>query len=71
MHNEVDGGLSWTNMGVKPVTIFSDTYIKSMRMCYNIVRQYDEHAEVFASFHIRGLIFLMWDGILVKTLLIC
>lgn len=50
MHNEVDGGLSWTNMGVKPVTIFSDTYIKSMRMCYNIVRQYDEHAEVFASF---------------------
>ena len=41
MHNEVDGGLSWTNMGVKPVT---------MRMCYNIVRQYDEHAEVFASF---------------------
>lgn len=49
----------------------SDTYIKSMRMCYNIVRQYDEHAEVFASFHIRGLIFLMWDGILVKTLLIC
>ena len=50
MHNEVDGGLEWTNMGMKPVTVFSDTYIKSMRMCYNIVRQYDAHAEVFASF---------------------
>lgn len=50
MHNEVDGGLSWTNMGVKPVTIFSDTYIKSMRMCYNIVHQYDQNSEVFISF---------------------
>lgn len=50
MHNEVDGGIDWANMGVKPVTVFTDTYIKSMRMCYNIVRQYDAHAEVFASF---------------------
>lgn len=50
MHNEVVVGLSWTNMGVKPVTIFSDTYIKSMRMCYNIVHQYDQNSEVFISF---------------------
>lgn len=50
MHNEVDGGIDWANMGVKPVTVFTDTYIKSMRICYNIVRQYDVHAEVFASF---------------------
>ena len=50
MHNEVDGGRDWANMGVKPVTVFTDTYVKSMRMCYNIVRQYDAHAEVFASF---------------------
>ena len=50
MHNEVDGGRDWANMGVKPVTVFTDTYVKSMRMCYNIVRQYDVHAEVFASF---------------------
>lgn len=50
MHNEVDGGKDWANMGVKPVTVFTDTYIKSMRMCYNIVRQYDAYAEVFASF---------------------
>lgn len=50
MHNEVDGGLEWANMGIKPVKVFTDTYIKSMRMCYNIVRQYDINAEVFASF---------------------
>ena len=40
MHNEVDGCIDWTNMGVKPLTVFTDTYIKSMRICYNIVRQY-------------------------------
>lgn len=50
MHNEADGGRDWVNMGMKPVTVFADTYLKSMRMCYSIVRQYDAHAEVFASF---------------------
>lgn len=50
MHNEVDGCIDWTNMGVKPVTVFTDSYIKSMRICYNIVRQYDKQAEVFGSF---------------------
>ena len=50
MHNEVDGARQWTDMGVKPVTVFTDTYVKSMRMCYNIVRQYNMYAEVFASF---------------------
>lgn len=50
LQNEVDGGRDWANMGVKPVTVFTDTYIKSMRLCYNIVRQYDKKAEVFASF---------------------
>lgn len=50
VHNEVDGGRDWANMGLKPVAVFTDTYLKSMRMCYNIVRQYDAHAEVFASF---------------------
>ena len=50
MHNEVDGCIDWTNMGVKPLTVFTDTYIKSMRICYNIVRQYDKQAEVLGSF---------------------
>ncbi|WP_423128730.1 DUF5722 domain-containing protein [Gaoshiqia sp. Z1-71] len=50
MHNEVDAGLSWTNMGDKPMLVYMDTYIKSIRLCYNIARQYDAHSEVFGSF---------------------
>ncbi len=50
MHNEVDAGISWTNMGEKPMIVYLDTYIKSMRMCYNIARNYDSNSEVFGSF---------------------
>jgi hypothetical protein len=50
MHNEVDAGISWTNMGDKPMMVYMDTYIKSMRMCYNIARNYDSNSEVFGSF---------------------
>ncbi|MBE0653580.1 MAG: hypothetical protein IH594_07265, partial [Bacteroidales bacterium] len=49
MHNEVDAGWVWTNMGVKTELIFMDTYIKSMRMCYNIARSYNPHSEVFVT----------------------
>lgn len=49
MHNEVDAGWEWTNMGEKSATIFMDTYIKSMRMCYAIARKYNPHSEVFVS----------------------
>jgi hypothetical protein len=50
MHNEVDAGISWTNMGEKNMLVYMDTYIKSMRLCYNIARKYDANSEVFASF---------------------
>lgn len=53
MHNEVDAGHVWTNMGDKentPVTIYLDTYMKSMRMAANIMRQYNSKSEIFASF---------------------
>lgn len=50
MHNEVDMGDTWTNMGTQPEMRFYDRYIKSMRMCYNIVRQYDQHASVLGSY---------------------
>lgn len=49
MHNEVDAGWVWTNMGEKTELIFMDAYIKSMRMCYNIARNYNPHSEVFIS----------------------
>lgn len=50
MHNEIDSGLEWTNMGRdKPVDVYMDTYVKSMRMCHNIVQRYNTHASVMAS----------------------
>ena len=50
MHNEVDQGLIWTNMGNQPMERYLDRYIKSMRICYNLVRQYDPEASVMGSF---------------------
>ena len=49
MHNEVDAGWVWTNMGEKTDLVFMDAYLKSMRMCYYIARKYNPHAEVFIS----------------------
>ncbi len=49
MHNEVDAGWVWTNMGEKTALIFMDTYIKSMRMCYAIARKYNPNSEVFIT----------------------
>ena len=50
MHNEVDMGSDWTNMGDQPEMRFYDRYMKSMRLCYNIVRQYDQHASILGSY---------------------
>lgn len=50
MHNEVDMANSWTNMGWQPVERYVDRYVKSMRLCYNIVRQYDQNASVLGSY---------------------
>lgn len=50
MHNEVDEGKTWTNMGTQPMLRYLDRYVKSMRLCYNIVRQYDQHAFILASY---------------------
>lgn len=50
LHNEVDQGDYWTNMGSQPIQRYTDTYVKSMRLVSNIVRQYDQNASVLASF---------------------
>jgi len=51
MHNEVDAGSTWTNMGKgRPLFVYLDNYYKSMRVCYNIAKAYDAHTEVLASF---------------------
>ena len=49
MHNEVDAGWVWTNMGDKTAPVFMDAYHKSMRLCYAIARSYNPHAEVFVT----------------------
>lgn len=50
MHNEVDFANEWTNMGDQPMLRYLDRYIKSMRICYNIARQYDQNASVLGSY---------------------
>jgi hypothetical protein len=50
MHNEVDAGLTWTNMGRKPMMIYLESYLSSMRICHAVTRQYDPHSEVMGSF---------------------
>ena len=50
MHNEVDFANEWTNMGDQPMMRYLDRYIKSMRICYNIARRYDQNASVLGSY---------------------
>lgn len=49
IHNEVDLGWVWTNMGERDTLLYMDTYHKSMRLVYNIARKYNPHAKVFIS----------------------
>ena len=50
MHNEVDYGKEWTNMGDQPINNYMDAYYKSMRIVSNIARQYDQHTWVMGSY---------------------
>lgn len=51
LHNEIDIGFEWTNMGEnRPMHVYLDAYHKSMRLCHAIARSYDAHAEVMVSF---------------------
>lgn len=50
MHNEIDGAINWVNMGNVEVATFMETYMRSVRMCYNIVHQYDQNARVYIPF---------------------
>jgi hypothetical protein len=70
MHNEVDAGSEWSNMGFdKPMLTYTDAYMKSMRRCYNIVRQYDPYAEVFGSFTHSWTKAVIKDGYPVRDML--
>ena len=47
--NEVDIASSWANIGPRPELVFTDYYIKILRLVNNILRQYDDTAETFVS----------------------
>ncbi|MBP5498194.1 MAG: hypothetical protein J6X81_02330 [Muribaculaceae bacterium] len=50
-HNEVNAPGSWANMGKnQPEMYFTDAYMKSMHLIYNIIRQYDQNASVSPCF---------------------
>ncbi len=48
-HNEVDFHTVWTNMGLQPPQVYSETYYRSLRMIHNAARRHNPHARVFAS----------------------
>lgn len=49
IHNEVDAGWVWTNMGEKDSLNFMDTYHKSMRLVHNIARNYNTNANALIT----------------------
>jgi hypothetical protein len=49
MHNEVNSGWIWTNMGEATALSYMDAYHKSMRIAHLIARQYNPHARVYIS----------------------
>lgn len=49
MHNEIDYGWVWTNMGKQPMEVYMDAYIRSMRLTHLLARRYNPHARVFIS----------------------
>lgn len=49
VHNEVNSGGIWTNVGDKTAVEFMEMYHKSMRLIYYTARKYDANAEVLIS----------------------
>ena len=49
LHNEVDYGRQWTNMGEQPMPAFLDAYARSMRLTHHLARAGNPHARVFIS----------------------
>lgn len=49
VHNEVDAGGVWTNMGDVDMMQYMDTYIRSMRLIYYTTYKYNSNTEVLIS----------------------
>lgn len=49
VHNEVDYGWQWTNMGEQPIEVYMDHYARSMRLVDAVTRRFNPHARTFIS----------------------
>jgi len=49
VHNEVDYGWTWTNMGEQPAALYMDHYVRSLRLVWLAARERNPEAEVFIS----------------------
>lgn len=49
MHNEIDQGATWTNMGAQPLPRYLETYHRSARLMHHTARLFDPQARVFIS----------------------
>lgn len=49
LHNEIDQGATWTNMGAQPLARYLETYMRSARLMHHSARLFDPHARVFVS----------------------
>ncbi|MFG0267752.1 MAG: DUF5722 domain-containing protein [Rhodopirellula sp. JB055] len=49
VHNEIDAGWQWTNMGEVPMHVYLDHYFRSMRMVDAATRRVNPHARTFIS----------------------
>jgi len=49
IHNEVDYGWDWTNMGEQSVEVYLDTYVRSMRLVALEAGQWNPNVQVFIS----------------------
>lgn len=45
-HNEIDEPAEWNNCGWKPFHVYVDMYNKSIRLGYNIIKQYNPNVKV-------------------------
>lgn len=49
VHNEIDAGWQWTNMGEVPMHVYLDHYFRSLRMVDAAIRRVNPHARAFIS----------------------
>ncbi|MEO9933055.1 DUF5722 domain-containing protein [Rhodopirellula bahusiensis] len=49
VHNEIDAGWQWTNMGEVPMHVYLDHYFRSLRMVDAATRRVNPHARSFIS----------------------